>query len=196
MKHLLITPFIVAFLGVTLTAPSLPLSVVRFVTKLETGEVAYCSGFSISQEKKLYLTAKHCLVPELNWNGNVMVPVYIDETDLAIVTTDVGLPEMTLGNPPSPRDVVESIGFPFEMDALFFVPGKFQTNADLGERVALFVGNMIPGMSGGPIVNTKDEVVSVVLGGGKPGSIVQIAGWGAQWEDLARVWKLGLNGGY
>lgn len=167
-------------------------SVVRIAID-NNGTPMTCTAFAVPGQGR-FVTAQHCT------NGAVTIgtiPVDVlevdDADDLAVLQlrNDGSLPPLMLGKEPKMGDATLAVGYPLGVSGHPMVfPSTFQgvfDGFDDGNVFAVFVGNAMPGMSGGPIVNTRGEVVSVVLGGGNPSMAYQNMGFGARYDALRRL---------
>jgi S1-C subfamily serine protease len=178
------------------TAESWPTrDVLASITRIDVqmGESAgTCTAFSVDQALGRFVTANHCAQGTVRHGGITFAVIARDEdADLVLLQTDRGsLPALKLGSQPKTGDSLLSVGYPLSSPKPMLLPSMYQGQFDAwadGGNFAIFAGNAIPGMSGGPIVNTRGEVVSVVLGGGNPSMAYQNMGYGARYEALRKL---------
>lgn len=179
-----------------LTAESWPVakvlpSVVKITVEFQ-GKPGSCTAFSVDEAQGRFVTAKHCATGTVSIGFVPLAQVDEDASaDLVLLQTrEGGLPGLKVGGAPRPGDATLAIGYPLSSPKPMLVPTLYQGPFDAfnqGHDVATFSGNSMPGMSGGPIVNTRGEVVSVVLGGGNPSQVFQNVGFGAKHAALARL---------
>jgi hypothetical protein len=162
------------------------------MAKFYSGTEGQCSAFSIAPGK--WVTASHCL------NGG---PYTLDRTHsasvteaqdggygLAVLTSDLKRPGLKLGDKPKRGEDVLQTGYGAGGPLLFFegvvvIPAITFDGAPLQFTSALGM----PGMSGGPIVNRKGRIVSVVIGAVKPTEVPTLIAYGTRWDDLAALMR-------
>lgn len=147
------------------------------------GGTVYCSTWKA--RAAVFITAAHCLLPESTTEiaGTLGHVLRVDpDRDLAAIFAP--LPAYTvlmLGTPPSVGATVEAYGYGYAVGPTMLVrhvahPSlRFQFGP---QRWMVFDGSFVPGMSGGPIVDRHDRVVSVVQAG------LGTYGLGSPWESL------------
>lgn len=166
-------------------------SVVRIAVQFD-GKPGSCSAFSVD-ERGWFVTAHHCASGSVRIGDVPLTFLLTDpENDLALLeTARGGLPALKLGRPPKVGDATFATGYPLSSPSPMVLPSMYQGVFDAwarGERpAAIFIGNTIPGMSGGPIVDTSGEVIGVVLGGGNPSQVYQNVGFGAPYAALRKL---------
>lgn len=190
--------FLVYLFGiVTVSADSFPLErTMRSVFRADVtfaGEPGHCSMFSVSEQPPLYVTAAHCASGPVTFGNLRFLPLEIDlQEDIAIFEGEAKLPALSLGATPRVGDPTMAVGYPGASPKPIGIPTMYQgVFAAWGKPdeapMAIFTGNTIPGMSGGPIINRRGEVVSVVLGGGHAAQSYQNVGFGAKPDTLRRL---------
>jgi S1-C subfamily serine protease len=169
--------------------------VLRSVVRIEVdfnGKAGSCTAFSIDEGQCRYLTAKHCTVGKVTIGFLPLDVIDADDAaDLALLQgRHLCMPALALGGQPKAGDATIAIGYPLSSPKPLLVPSMYQGHFDAfnqGNNVATFSGNSIPGMSGGPIVNHRGDVISVVLGGGNPSQVYQNVGFGVPYVSLRRM---------
>lgn len=171
-------------------------SVTRIAVEMN-GQPGNCTAFSVDHALGQFVTAGHCARGPVLVGSTRLDVIALDEAaDIALLQArEGGLPALKLGSQPRTGDATLSVGYPLSSPNPMLVPSMYQGQFDAwsdGNNFAVFSGNPMPGMSGGPIVNTRGEVVSVVLGGGNPSQVYQNVGFGTQYQALRRLvqkWK-------
>lgn len=194
--------FLTLLLSVSLILPSSSLSawpvervlksIIPITVQLNPDKTMGCSAFSIKPEEGLFVTAGHCTAGALTAGRVTFGVVEVDkEADLAVIQADgLNIPALQVAHPPKRGASYHAVGYPAGIPNPVLVPSVFQGEFPiLGEESAVFVGNTLPGMSGGPIVDDNGIVVSVVLAGGNPATVVQNLGFGARFKALFRLVK-------
>ena len=135
-------------------------SSVRLYT--DTGQ---CTAFAVRPTR--FVTANHCMIgiedaalehAAKRYNGHV---VGRDEgADLIMLETELIRPGLKLGARPHWGDNVYGFGYAFDLVHPFFAMFQYMGDDPLG-HAATFNRQLLPGMSGGPIVNEAGELVSV-----------------------------------
>lgn len=166
-------------------------SVIRIQVEIN-GQAGACTAFSIREVPGQFITANHCAQGKVEAGGVEFMVRHRDaDEDLALIETAWGLPALEVGREPRVGDELKAIGYPVASPNPMIFPstyqGAFITPLLKETARTVTVGNTIPGMSGGPIVDKRGEVVSVVLGGGHPDKIYQAVGFGAQFEAVRRL---------
>jgi hypothetical protein len=157
------------------------------MAKFHSGTEGQCSAFSIAPGK--WVTASHCL------NGG---PYTLDKVHtatvteaqeggygLAVLTSDLKRPALKIGDKPKRGEDVLQTGYGAGGPLIFYegvvvIPAITFDGAPLQFTSALGM----PGMSGGPIVNRKGRIVSVVIGAVKPTEVPTLIAYWTKWEDL------------
>lgn len=151
-----------------------------------------CTAVAIRPD--VMLTASHCFLmikDATDWfvGEHRVFPVEVDTSSegLAVVRADRAiLRPMSLGRKPRLGDEVLITGFGVNSPELFVFPGVVwsHTMKDPGDGKGPFMWlsfDAIEGMSGGPIVNRRGELVSLVIGGYASMKI----GYNATWDQVA-----------
>lgn len=150
-------------------ADKLQQSVVFIEMVNDKGESGACSGFMINAAKHEVLTAGHCDGETITVDGTKAVKVHKDERkDLMVLRVDdVDKPALHLSKVPLDRgDEVASFGYGYGLEFPMLRVGhvsstKFEIEGLSGPFVVVDAP-FVPGQSGGPVVNDKGEVVSIV----------------------------------
>ena len=135
-----------------------------------------CTGFVVNseakQDKDLILTAAHCHTPgkELYADGSTARIVFRDgKKDLMILEVDdLTRPAVTLAEKdPVQGEDVASLGYGYGLEApLFRLAHVSNARISLpdveGGPFVMIDAPYVGGMSGGPVINAKGEVVSIV----------------------------------
>jgi S1-C subfamily serine protease len=146
-------------------------SIMRLTIHLEDGREGTCSGFVI--QPGIVMTAKHCTEdgPVTADDKPTTLIARDDLYDLALLATDTGnRPALQLRSSGLLRgEHVTAIGYAGGQGFLAQMPGsvmllRARVEADIAPCVIMsYIG--IPGMSGGPIIDSRGLVVSVVSRG-------------------------------
>lgn len=160
------------------------------------GTEGSCSGVSVQEGLGNFLTSAHCLGKWGEINGKEISIRQIDqEDDIALISLGEpsGVPAIRLGKAPKFRDKTEALGFAFHSPLLVAIATIFQGELAFegaGESM-VFIGNTTAGMSGGAIVNANGQLVSLVKGGGKIGSVLQTFGLGVRYKAMKKMYLQG-----
>lgn len=197
MKRALISIVVAAAMIVPLPVlahdmPSL-FDVYKSVVKIQVG-TGHCTGFSVDKGKRLYSTTAHCLGSRMRIDDQDVMPIVADyDGDILIVQGGNRRPALRLGQRPYIGQDVFPIGYGKSSPYPLVFAANFQYMGDPwnqgGNHFVLNVG-LIPGMSGGPIVDSRGEVVSVVSLTGYPDDWFQMVGGGSPWENLKVIVNL------
>lgn len=87
--------------------------------------------------------------------------------DLVLLEADTGLPALRRGREPLIGEEIAALGYALSEPSLWLIAGNAAYLKDTaGQRRLVFRGSSeIGGMSGGPVINTRGEVVSMVQQG-------------------------------
>lgn len=174
MKHLLAAFLAVFLLLSPASAQQNPDSWIEAAVKLRASVVKLvgCSGFVIDKERKHILTAAHCQgEKETLVDGSPTVVVNKDESYDLLVLRVSELDGDKIALPLAKEnarvgELVASIGYGMSLEE-----PMFRTNAvsihdvnieSLTGRWVVFERPFVGGQSGGPVVNSKGEIVSIV----------------------------------
>lgn len=135
--------------------------------------VGACSGFMIDSVKHHILTAGHCDAPKILVDGTPAFKIFKDERkDLMVLRAyNVDRPSLKLApKGPDVGDEIASMGFGFALEQpMFRIAHVSSTRIEIEDLSGPFImldANVIPGMSGGPIVNQLGQVEAIVQRGG------------------------------
>ena len=109
-------------------------------------------------------------VPMVRSMGNVVVMRVLKADaalDLALVEAEIGLPALRRGAEPRVGDEIAAMGYAFGEPSLWLSAGNVVNIKDAtgGRRLLIRSTAEIAGESGGPVVNVKGEVISIVQSG-------------------------------
>lgn len=141
-------------------------------------EAGSCTGFVIDDERDFVLTAAHCDGKEMYVDlAPAKVRAKDAKNDLMVVFVEgIDRPALKLAKlNPKVGDEVASYGFGFGLEQPLFRQAHVSAtevnisgSGGSGVHIALD-SNFIPGQSGGPVVNLKNEVVLIVQLGSNAG---------------------------
>lgn len=147
---------------------------------VQVGEVGSCTGFVIDNDRDHVLTAAHCDVKGQEFYVD-LAPAKIvakdTKNDLMVLKVEgIDRPALKLAKAdPVVGDEVASYGYGFGLEQPLFRQAHVSAthvNITGGGGAGNFIGldsNFIPGQSGGPVVNPKNEVVLIVQLGSNAG---------------------------
>lgn len=169
---------ILASIALAFTFVAVPLAVsvwTPIVDKVKDSVVFLenCTGFVINAEKHYVMTAAHCLPEDeskLLVDGTRAYRMFIDsKKDFMVLRAPaVDKPAMKLATTkPVVGDEVASLGYGFVFDKPMFRVAHVSITGlesdELGSGPFLLLDEvLVPGQSGGPIINDKGEVVAIV----------------------------------
>ena len=143
------------------------------------GKSGSCTGFVIDNERDFVLTAAHCDMPELYVDlAPAKVRAKDVKNDLMVLHVEgIDRPALKLAKVnPKVGDEVATYGYGWGLEQpLFRVSHISATDAQIQTQLPnqgpFFVvdSNFMPGQSGGPVINAKNEVVSIVQLGSNAG---------------------------
>jgi S1-C subfamily serine protease len=154
-----------------------------------------CTAFSINQKKGRYLTAGHCVgdqgtVVLINdTEAELLYADYVNDIAVYDVADGKGQPALKLGLAPVIGDEIMYVGHgygapvPVAEVGIFLIPSQLPPFEALSPKQFAST-DAIPGMSGGPIVNRKGEVVGMVT------CSYRQLGCGVEYVTVARVYNL------
>lgn len=161
-----------------------------------------CTAFSINQKHAYYLTAAHCLGEDIAlWKeqvpGLVAVQGRIDvkqvtlvnkQKDIAVLEGVIGLPSVVRGKASIGQEVA-SIGYAYGENRPFILASIIsqirEARAYDTTRIIILRDNVdIGGMSGGPVINTRGQVIAMVQ------QVNRNLSWGTAIEDIYQLTKL------
>jgi len=142
-----------------------------------TGEYIY--GSFVVIEPDLLLTAGHCInmnttsikVNDIEYD---ILKEWVDTIyDIGFVKINGTLPFLKFGNMPKLLDEVYLVGSPYEPDLVDTVTKGIISHLDrnIYGRIGLIQTDAegAPGSSGGPLFNTKGEIIGICVSGVTPG---------------------------
>lgn len=136
------------------------------------GESGSCTGFVSDNDRDLVMTAAHCDMKEM-YADLAPAKVFAKDTknDLMVLKVEgIDRPSLKLAKAdPKIGELVASYGYGWGLEKpLFRVHHIAQTDVQIPSLAGLFVvtdTTFVAGMSGGPVVNSKGEVVMIVQRG-------------------------------
>lgn len=135
--------------------------------------VGSCTGFTINTEKQYILTAAHCDGHKVRIDGTASLVMFKDERKDLLVLRALGLelgPAVVMAKEnPKLGEQVASYGYGFGLEKpMFRIAHVSQVDSPIEELSGPFFmidAPYIGGQSGGPVVNERGELVSIVQRG-------------------------------
>ena len=154
-------------------ASQLELSVVRIDVHREGSRSGHCTGFVINAEKNYVLTAAHCDGEKLLVDGAPAYRIFIEEQKdimvLQVPGVEGGVAVTLAKRDPKRGDEVASFGYGLGLeDPVFRIAHVSNTGLNIEGLSGPFIlvdSAFVGGQSGGPVVNTRGEVVMIVQRG-------------------------------
>lgn len=174
MKHLLLPVLLTVFLVLSPATAQQPDSWITVAAKLKasTVKLVSCSGYVIDKERKYVLTAAHCQgESETLVDGSPAIVVNKDPSyDLLVLRVaeldDDKVALVLSKDNAKVGELVASMGYGASLEEPMFrsnVVSIDEVNIEsLTGKWAVFERPFVGGQSGGPVVNSKGEVVSIV----------------------------------
>ena len=142
------------------------------ITYVQVGEAGACTGFVIDNMRDFVLTAAHCDVKGMELYVD-LAPAKVRAKDvkndlLILYVEGIDRPALKLAEKnPKIGEEVASYGYGYGLSKPFFRIAHISDDATKlpsleGGPYFVIDANLIPGQSGGPIVNVKGEVVAIV----------------------------------
>jgi hypothetical protein len=156
----------------------------------------YCTTFTVGIPNR-WATAGHCVGKNMKINGQDVIVLKEDkEHDLALLQGPEGTPLTIAKKPAELGDSVYLVGWPAKWEGerpmVFFGKVNIEPMPDeeLGHRVFGIDSGGGRGMSGGPILNEKGEVVGMTeaLSGGIP-LVNSMVMWSQDLKDIQKFFK-------
>lgn len=142
---------------------------VVFIEMSSPDEKGSCSGFVIDEKRGYVLTAGHCDGEKVTIDGTQSVKMFKDERkDLMVLRAlTSSRPALKLAKTlPDIGDDVASMGYGLGLEQPLFRIGHVSSNhlniESLSGPFVMTDISQVPGMSGGPIVNSVGDVISIV----------------------------------
>ncbi len=173
--HLMRALLVVALVGVSACAALIrydvrttPVSrsIVRVTEETKGSPDGVCTGMVLAQNR--VLTAAHCVGEAMQADGQPAIILKVDEFyDLVWLDVLTIRPILVLSDDPvHESDEVQAYGYAWGWDRLTMLTCRvvhvdFSPNPKM--PVGVFTqGGYIPGMSGGPVVNSRSEMVGII----------------------------------
>jgi S1-C subfamily serine protease len=162
-----------AFLVLIPVSASSPWTPIAEKVKQSVVFLENCTGFVIDQQRHYILTAAHCLPEDetkILVDGEKAYRVYLDNRKDLLVLRAPGVDKPALRLSPDRMQLAEevmSVGYGFAWEApmvrMAHLSQSKLEQEDLGSGPFIVIDEvLVPGQSGGPIVNIKGEVVAIV----------------------------------
>jgi hypothetical protein len=150
-----------------------------------------CSAVPITEQ--LLITADHCVFDDY--------VVYADEQVAQVASVSPPLAILRVAEPyyipvelgewPKVGDRALHVGYGGNSELPFLFEGIYMGDMDhlVPFKMAFFSTRTVPGMSGGPILDKKGKLISVVLGSFGPASNYDNIGTGALYVDVSYLYN-------
>lgn len=152
----------------------------RQLTLWSAGEIAgYCTAFSINDAKDYFATAAHCVkgADYINiggWNAYVIFVNYDADLAVAVVPDSGDIPALHLATEVRQGEEIFNYGYGYAfpepmfragyvsiVDAVLIPKGNVELLVGVNEHFTLADFAIIPGQSGGPIVDARGDLVTM-----------------------------------
>lgn len=153
-----------------------------------------CSGVAVA--KHIILTASHCIGEQMFVNTPTidaiatLVEADKERWGLALIKVNIDLKPISVGNMPKVGEEIALIGYGMGAPEPWIFPSvhmNTQVDPEGDGPFLMASSNSLSGMSGGPVVNRKGQLVSVVIGGFTQESGLGQVGINAPFEDVKRM---------
>jgi len=132
-----------------------------------------CTSFAVRIAKQnIYITAQHCVSnPPISINKQPGTVILADkDVDIAALSVPVQ-PKGVLSIGPEPAHTEQCVGIGFVGGTPTFIVTR---KAAQENTKVVWLPKFLPGMSGGPILNHRGEVVGIIQNVGNPTSVFDI----------------------
>lgn len=163
----------------------------------DTMALGDCTAFNINEAAYLFVTAAHCNGIDVKVEGHAVGIVLIDEKNDVMLLQVPGLKRKALKHITTPvrrGEAVASFGFAYGWSQPMLRVGHvgipiLQTKQMGNRYLTMFSFGDIKGMSGGPVVNIKGEVVSLVQQSNRDGLASVGLSMPALLEVVGKYWE-------